>query len=98
MRMRQIHTVEHAPDAGRGEQVTAEQTVKAKWPDAHISAPHCERCARNGDTWAVLRTIQPNSKRKIGEGFTEAEAWENAAKRIIKQLSAAELEMYGCEG
>jgi len=62
--------------------VTAEEKVKAKWPDAHISAPHCERCERNGDTWAVLRINQPISKWKIGEGFTEAEAWEDAAKRI----------------
>ena len=79
--------MEHAPDAGRGEQVTAEETVKAKWPDAQISHAVDDYAGRREEIWVVSRP-QPGAERDCIELLsiytrTKAEAWEDAAKKAL---------------
>lgn len=52
-----------------------EEIVKAKWPDAV-----CEKALSVMRFWNVYKT--PTSSFRIGRGFSEAEAWADAAARI----------------
>jgi hypothetical protein len=63
-----------APDAGRGEQVTAEEKVKAKWTRTEC----IDVCSGMTHRKYIVTATGFN----LGNGKTEAEAWEDAASRI----------------
>lgn len=60
------------------EQMTAEQIVKAKWPDAVCDLLCADSSGRVYQVWKSSTDISG----PIGRGAKQAEAWKDAAARL----------------